>query len=263
MYDCLPLYHTAGGVIALGAALTVGGSVFIREKFSARQFWDDVVDYQCTIFQYIGELCRYLLNAPPHPKERQHQHPALLRQRAPARHLARLQGPLRAAAHPRILCRDRGQRAALQFRRGAGIDRPHPALCPHRLSAPRRALRPRPRGAGARTGRPLHRMPAERGRRAHLAHPDRPAEARRSASTAMPTAAPPRRRSSATPSSRAICWFRSGDLMRCDARGYFYFVDRIGDTFRWKGENVADRRGGRDHQHVSRRRRRPMSTASR
>jgi fatty-acyl-CoA synthase len=34
-------------------------------------------------------------------------------------------------------------------------------------------------------------------------------------------------------------YFRTGDLLRVDAEGYYYFVDRIGDTFRWKGENVA------------------------
>ena len=73
MYDCLPMYHTAGGLVATGALLVNGGSVVIREKFSAREFWDDVVRWDCTLFQYIGELCRYLINSPPHPNERAHR----------------------------------------------------------------------------------------------------------------------------------------------------------------------------------------------
>jgi fatty-acyl-CoA synthase len=73
MYDCLPMYHSIGGVAATGAVLVNGGSVAIRERFSAQSFWDDICDFDCTLFQYIGELCRYLANAPTHPRERQHR----------------------------------------------------------------------------------------------------------------------------------------------------------------------------------------------
>ena len=73
MYDCLPMYHTAGGLVATGALLINGGSVVLRDRFSAREFWDDLVRWDCTLFQYIGELCRYLLNSPHNPKERSHR----------------------------------------------------------------------------------------------------------------------------------------------------------------------------------------------
>ena len=73
MYDCLPMYHSVGGVVATGALLVSGGSVVIREKFSAAQFWNDIVDWDCTLFQYIGELCRYLVNTPHQPRETEHR----------------------------------------------------------------------------------------------------------------------------------------------------------------------------------------------
>src|SRR5690348_9062366 len=73
MYDCLPMYHTTGGVVATGALLVKGGSVVIRESFSASAFWDDVVRHDCTIFQYVGELCRYLLHPAPRPDEAKHR----------------------------------------------------------------------------------------------------------------------------------------------------------------------------------------------
>ena len=72
IYNCLPMYHSVGGVVAIGAALVNGASVVLRERFSASGFWDDVVESKCTIFQYIGELCRYLVNTPARTPEVQH-----------------------------------------------------------------------------------------------------------------------------------------------------------------------------------------------
>jgi len=73
MYNCLPMYHSIGGVVATGAVLVKGGSVVIRDRFSASKFWDDVIRFDCTLFQYIGELCRYLVHTTPHPREREHR----------------------------------------------------------------------------------------------------------------------------------------------------------------------------------------------
>jgi len=53
-------------------ALMKGGAVIVRPKFSASKFWDDAVKYKATLFMYVGELCRFLLSAPPHPNERKH-----------------------------------------------------------------------------------------------------------------------------------------------------------------------------------------------
>jgi fatty-acyl-CoA synthase len=64
LYDCLPLFHSVGGIVAPCSMLCAGGSVVIAEKFSATNFWSEIVRHDCTLFQYIGELCRYLLKAP-------------------------------------------------------------------------------------------------------------------------------------------------------------------------------------------------------
>ena len=73
LYNCLPMHHSVGGVVAIGAPLVFGGSVAIAERFSARGFWDDVARWECTAFQYIGELCRYLVAAPGRPEEKAHR----------------------------------------------------------------------------------------------------------------------------------------------------------------------------------------------
>ena len=52
LYNCLPMYHSVGGVVASGAVLLAGGSVVLREKFSTSAFWDDIAQSGATIFQY-------------------------------------------------------------------------------------------------------------------------------------------------------------------------------------------------------------------
>lgn len=64
VYNCLPLYHSASGMLGVGAVIRSGACMILRKKFSARNFASDCVKYKCTSIQYIGELCRYLLTAP-------------------------------------------------------------------------------------------------------------------------------------------------------------------------------------------------------
>jgi len=71
-YLPLPLFHATGLVPCWGSTLAAGAAVVVRRKFSASEFWDDIEKYQATIFGYVGELCRYLLNQPQKPSDSQH-----------------------------------------------------------------------------------------------------------------------------------------------------------------------------------------------
>ncbi|GGB24816.1 long-chain-acyl-CoA synthetase [Flexivirga endophytica] len=73
MYCPLPLYHNNAVTVALGAVLVSGASMAIAPKFTATRFWDECIRYDATAFVYIGELCRYLLAQPEKPVDRQHK----------------------------------------------------------------------------------------------------------------------------------------------------------------------------------------------
>lgn len=233
LYNCLPMYHSIGGVVAIGSMLVKGGSVFIRERFSASHFWGDVHLRECTIFQYIGELCRFLLLAEPHPLERSHR----LR-------LAcgnGLQGDVweqfqHRFGIPRILefyAASEGNLSLYNCDGKPGAIGRVPAVLAGYF--PIAIIRCNPE-----TGTVLRDA---NGHCVVCSH-DEPGEAisrigngREFDGYTDPDA-----------SQRKVLrdvfvvgdrWFRSGDLMRKDANGYFYFVDRLGDTFRWKGENVS------------------------
>ncbi|XP_054713548.1 long-chain fatty acid transport protein 4-like [Uloborus diversus] len=72
-YNPLPLYHTAGGLVFVSVVLVFGGKMIIRNKFSASNFWKEAAKHGATVSQYIGEMCRYLLNQPHSPEETKHQ----------------------------------------------------------------------------------------------------------------------------------------------------------------------------------------------
>ena len=69
MYCTLPFYHATGMVICWGSAIAAGAGLVIARRFSASRFWDDIRKYDCTAFGYVGELCRYLQEQPPKPND--------------------------------------------------------------------------------------------------------------------------------------------------------------------------------------------------
>jgi fatty-acyl-CoA synthase len=238
MYNCLPLFHSTGGVVAVGAMLVSGGSVVVRQHFSASRFWDEVVDSGCTMFQYIGELCRFLVNSPPNPREREHQ----LRVCCGNGLAADVWGEFEERFQiPRIVEFYAATEANFSLfncegKRGS-IGRV-PSFLAHRF--PLELVK-----FDVDAGEPIRQA----GGFCLRCDADEPGEA---ISRILDDASRPGGKfdgysDAAATNTKVLrnvfeagdAWFRSGDLMRKDREGFFYFVDRIGDTFRWKGENVS------------------------
>jgi fatty-acyl-CoA synthase len=237
LYDCLPLCHSVGGIVAPCSMLTAGGSVVLSEKFSASDFWHDIARWDCTLFQYIGELCRYLLKAPPSEYEAAHR----LR-------LAcgnGLRGDIWEAfqarfAIPQILefyAATEGNFSLYNVEGKPGAIGRIPPLLAHRFPAaivrldmesgqPVRDLDGLCIACGrGETGEAIGRIGvADEGGGRFEGYTDAEATEKKILRDVL---------------APGDAWFRTGDLMKQDEAGFFHFVDRVGDTFRWKGENVS------------------------
>jgi fatty-acyl-CoA synthase len=237
MYNCLPMYHSIGGVVATGATLVNGGSAVLRERFSASHFWDDVVEWNCTLFQYIGELCRYLVNSPPHPREAEHRlrlccgnglRPDVWDEFKRRFRIPQIFEFYAATESSFSLYNCEGKPGAIGR---------IPSFLAHRISValvkfdvetgePIRneegfCIRCSANEVGEAIGKILNgSSPGSR----FEGYTDKEASDRKVLRNVF---------------VNGDVWYRTGDLMRRDESGYFYFVDRIGDTFRWKGENVS------------------------
>jgi citronellyl-CoA synthetase len=73
IYNSLPLFHSNAINIAWSAAIGGGSAIALARRFSVRNFWKDIIKFKATCFNYIGEICRYLLNQPPTPEDRKHR----------------------------------------------------------------------------------------------------------------------------------------------------------------------------------------------
>lgn len=235
VFNVLPLYHSTGGLVGVGPALLNGGRLVIRRKFSATGFWRDVAASKATLFVYIGELCRYLVNTPPQEDERAH----------------RLRLAFGNGLRPDVWSDFQSRFAIPNILEFYGSTEGNVSLfnfdgCPGAIGrAPwflKSQINIRLVAFDMETQEPW-RGPDGRGRlaargeigeavgligddtrHAYSGYADRAASEKKILTDLF------------RPGDR---WFRTGDLMRQDFDGYFYFVDRVGDTFRWKGENVS------------------------
>jgi fatty-acyl-CoA synthase len=235
IYVTLPLYHATGGLCALGAALLNGGSVVLRKKFSAHHFWSDIVEEGCTMFVYIGELCRYLVNQPVSDEETRHKvrlafgnglRPdiwPLLKSRFRIPEILEFYGATEGNVSmfnfdggegaigrvPKYL-RNRFNIRLVQF----DVETQQPVRGPNGL-----CIEAAPGQVAECVGQIGHDARSD-----YTGYVDKAASEKKVLRDVF---------------EKGDAWFATGDLMKSDADGYFYFVDRIGDTFRWKGENVS------------------------
>jgi fatty-acyl-CoA synthase len=233
MYVVLPLYHSAGGVMALGAALLAGATVVLARRFSASRFWEDCVRHDVTAFQYIGELCRYLVNSPSHADERRH----------------RLRLCIGNGLRPEIWERFQqrfGIPEIIEFY-GATEGNVVFANLDNKVGSIGRMPGLLRRAAGLHLVRfDVEKQEVLRGPDGFCveADPGEPGEAIGHITATgrfegYSDAEATEKKLLRDVFHKGDTYFRSGDLLRRDADDYFYFVDRIGDTFRWKGENVS------------------------
>ncbi|HEY5858090.1 MAG TPA: long-chain-acyl-CoA synthetase, partial [Aldersonia sp.] len=227
LYCCLPLYHNNAVTVALSAVLGGGATFALGAKFSASRFWDEVRAADATAFIYIGELCRYLLNRPESPRDRDNHVNMMIGNGLRAEIWDEFKSRFGVQRVVEFYGASEGNIAFINVLNAEGTA----GICPlpHAVveydedsGAPRRGadgrLRRVPRGeVGLLLAKVTARTPFD-------GYTDDEASERKLVRAAF---------------DDGDVWFDTGDLVRRQGWWHVAFVDRLGDTFRWKGENVA------------------------
>uniref|UniRef100_H3DMH2 Arachidonate--CoA ligase n=1 Tax=Tetraodon nigroviridis TaxID=99883 RepID=H3DMH2_TETNG len=235
IYDCLPLYHSAGNIMGVGQCLMHGLTVVVKKKFSASRFWEDCIKYNCTVVQYIGEICRYLLSQPVRPSEKGHKvrlavgnglRPSVW-EAFTERFVAQIGEFYGATECNCSIANMDGKVGACGFN-----SRILPYVYPIRLVRVDEDSMELVRDS---RGLCVPCRPGEPGLLVGRINQEDPL--RRFDGYANPEAT--RKKIAHNVFRKNDSAYISGDVLVMDELGYMYFRDRGGDTFRWRGENVS------------------------
>jgi acyl-CoA synthetase (AMP-forming)/AMP-acid ligase II len=242
MYTCLPLYHGAAHGLCVTPSIYAGSTVVLSRKFSHKTLWPEVRASQADILQYVGELCRYLINAPPSPQDRDNNvrmawgngmRPDVwenFRQRFGIETINELYAATDGMGASFNANRGEFGKNAVGMR-GAWWHWENSANEKRvRIDIDTEELLRNDQGFAieCKTGEPgevLHKMDPETVATVFAGYYKNPGAGQK--------------RFIRNVFKKDDLWFRSGDMMRQDADGCVYFVDRLGDTFRWRSENVS------------------------
>ncbi|KAF2209904.1 hypothetical protein CERZMDRAFT_113631 [Cercospora zeae-maydis SCOH1-5] len=241
-YTCLPLYHGAGQGLCTLPVAHAGAAMRLGKKFSHRTFWTEVYESKANRLQYVGELCRYLLNAPPHPLEAAHNVTEAwgngMRPDVWERFRERFKIPLIHELYAAtdglgaMFNRNYGEFTrncigvrGLLWNRAMGDKEVRVRIDPDTEEVLR-----------DKDGWVVKCDVNEPGEVFHAVQPELKETVFKGY---FKNEAASDKRWARDVFKKGDLWFRSGDMMRQDAEGRVYFVDRLGDTFRWKSENVS------------------------
>ena len=227
LYCCLPLYHNNALTVALSAVLNSGATLALGKSFSASKFWDDVIRYDATAFVYIGEICAYLLNQPAKDTDRKNK----------VRVIAG--NGLRPSIWDEFTERFGIERVCEFYAASEGntafvnvlnLDKTT-GICPTPVAFVE---------YDGDTGDPVR----DDNGRVRKVKDGEPGLLLSKVSSFQPFDGYTDKKESEKKLVRNAfregdVWFNTGDLMRSQGFGHAAFTDRLGDTFRWKGENVA------------------------
>lgn len=240
-YTCMPLYHGTAFILGFGSCLATGATLVIGHKFSHKTFWPEVRASKATVIQYVGEACRYMLSAPPSPLDRQHHvHTAYgngmrpdiwerFRTRFGVKNIAEFYASTEGVGSS-FNYNSNALGAGAVGHAGTLIKSLLPGSAIIKVDLYTEEPLRGPDGLCVKYG------PGELGEMTFLIDSTDP---RKTFAGYFNNKSASANKLIKDVKKKGDTYVRMGDLMSRDSDGFVYFHDRLGDTFRWHGENVS------------------------